>query len=63
MDPQIGKKKAIWPLVWAGAGLALGLYALIAWSLADFTGGWQIGIAALILLAAPPLLWWVLKRE
>ncbi|MBU4566331.1 MAG: hypothetical protein KKE29_16540 [Proteobacteria bacterium] len=63
MDAERGKKKRTWALVWAGAGIALGLYALVAWSLVDYTGGWQMGVAALILLAAPPLLWWVLKRN
>ncbi|MCB2191203.1 MAG: hypothetical protein KQI62_06530 [Deltaproteobacteria bacterium] len=63
MEQERGRKKSPWLLIWAGAGIALGVYALIAWSLADFTGGWQMGIAALILLAAPPLLWWVLKRD
>ncbi|MBU4277327.1 MAG: hypothetical protein KKC30_11340 [Proteobacteria bacterium] len=62
MDPERDKKKKAWPMVWAGVGMALGAYALVAWSLLDFTGGWQMGVAALILLAAPPLLWWVLKR-
>ncbi len=49
-------------LIWAGAGTGLGLYALAAWSLGDLPGGWQMGLAALILLAAPPLLWWILRR-
>ncbi len=40
-------------------GAALGVYSLIAWGTAMFTGGWQIGLAGLILLTAPPLLWWL----
>jgi len=40
-------------------GAALGVYSLVAWSTAMFTGGRQIGLAALILLTAPPLLWWL----
>lgn len=63
MAEQRAKKKTAWSLIWAGAGVGLGLYALIAWCLADYTGGWQMGLAALILLAAPPLIWWVLKRD
>ncbi len=44
----------------ATAGGALGLYSLAAWSLAMFPGGWQLGLAALILLTVPPLAWWLL---
>ena len=63
MEAERGKKKTAWAMAWAGAGIALGVYALIAWSLVDYTGGRQMGVAALILLAAPPLLWWVLRRN
>ena len=63
MDAERGKRTKVWPLAWVGAGIGLGAYALIAWSLVDYTGGWQMGIAALILLAAPPLLWWMLRRS
>jgi hypothetical protein len=51
-----GRKAA---MVAAIAGGALGLYSLAAWSLAMFPGGWQLGLAALILLAVPPLAWWL----
>lgn len=62
MDAGRSKKRRAWALVWVGAGLSLGVYALAAWCLADYTGGWQMGLAALILLAAPPLVWWMLRR-
>ncbi|MCB2227291.1 MAG: hypothetical protein KQH53_11495 [Desulfarculaceae bacterium] len=51
-----GSKAALIAVI---AGGILGLYALIAWSTAMFPGGWQMGLAALILLTAPPLIWWL----
>lgn len=63
MDAGQSKKGRGWALAWVGAGASLGVYALIAWSLAEFSGGWQMGLAALILLAAPPLAWWLLTRR
>ena len=57
------KGKGMGPLIAVGLGLALGLYALIAWSTAVFPGGWQMGLAALVLLTAPGLVWWSWSRR
>ena len=45
--------------------LLIGLYSLAVWSFSMFEGGWQMGLACLILLVAPGGLWWLMfsKRK
>lgn len=64
MNERQGLLHRRWP-AWLGlALLALaGFYSLVVWSFFMFEGGWQMGLACLILLLAPAGLLWLLVTK
>ena len=61
MNKKQGHLHRRWPAWLVLALLAVaGLYSLAVWSFFMFEGGWQMGLACLILLMAPAGLLWLL---